>query len=86
MGDAFRSEWIPEDRVEQLHVQVALDLGLPVRMGEVLERSGSFEGVAGGVAGLSREAQGTKKHGRAREIEGGLKVAVYGVGHGSRGA
>lgn len=74
-GNAARGKRIPEDRIEQCHVQVALCLGLPAGMGEVFKRSRDQEGMS-----VGREAQRAQIGCSAQQVQRGFNAAARGLG------
>ena len=76
MRYACWSKGIAEDRVQELHIQIARSRGLPAGMGKVVECAGDLHGMVLGSMGRGGDSQGTEIGRCSRQVQRGLEVPL----------
>src|SRR5580658_6724328 len=78
MRDTLRRVRIAEYRIEETHVEIAGDFGLPVRMIEVVELAGDVEGVTLIAFAMRYEVEAAEDDPRALKIDGRFQISFNG--------
>ena len=77
MSDALRSIGIADDGIEEPHIEIACNFGLPAGVREIVKNSGNLERPIFAAAVLGSELKALQNGTIALEVEGKLEFSVH---------